>query len=263
MSLTRRFTIPADASAADTLAGQLGALATATEWQRAAIVSARVEVQDGPGRPTGEKAKGDRLSPEKFALLGIHGLRSKTTVRAYWRAWYHAVTEGLAQPVSLGDEVELPDAEWADYYHITPDCPPFYRPGRQAVPVSDTEVGSENGDQSVELEAGWVQEQTDDLGRGTCPPLASVLEDGDDEPINPTRHRPAQPVPQADPQGLRQLYFDRSLKATERDAGRALRNLRQSGLLDDRRGERVLELLGRIRKSLNDIEELVAARKVR
>jgi hypothetical protein len=61
----------------------------------------------------------------------------------------------------------------------------------------------------------------------------------------------------------RQLCFDRSLQATERKAERALRNLRQSDELDDSWGERVLERVGRIRKLMNDIEEIVAARKAR
>jgi hypothetical protein len=48
-------------------------------------------------------------------LRGIRGLQSQTAVRKYWRAWDYAIFDGMAQPVKLGDEVELPDAEWADY----------------------------------------------------------------------------------------------------------------------------------------------------
>jgi hypothetical protein len=119
------FKLPDTAREADSLADELGALATATEWQRAALIYSRVIVQEGQARPTGKKVKRDLLTPAEYALRGIHGLRSKTTVRGYWRAWDNAITEGLAQPVKLGDEVELPDAEWSDYYHITRDCPPW------------------------------------------------------------------------------------------------------------------------------------------
>jgi DNA N-6-adenine-methyltransferase (Dam) len=118
------FVIPRDARKADNLAGELGELASATEWKRAAIVYARVQVRDHQGRPA-EKVKSDLLTPAEYALLGIHGLRSKTTVRAYWRAWDKAVTEGLAEPVKLGDQVTVPSAEWADCYSIAPDCPPW------------------------------------------------------------------------------------------------------------------------------------------
>jgi hypothetical protein len=172
------FTIPSDAGEADALAGELGALATATEWKRAAIVSARVEVQEGPGRPTGENVRSDRLSCEKFALLGIHGLRSKTTVRAYWQAWDNAITEGLARPVSLGDEVELPDAEWADFYPITPNCPPSDRPTSHAMAVTDTEDVSECADETAAIKTCRQRGEGDDLGLGTCPPMASDVNEG-------------------------------------------------------------------------------------
>jgi hypothetical protein len=134
------FIIPGDAAKADTLASELGELATAIEWKRAAIVYARVRVQDSQGRLAGEKVKTDLLSPAGYALRGIHGLRSKTTIRAYWRAWDNAVTEGLAQPVSLGDTVQLPDAEWSDYYHPSDQTtPPYYVPsnGSESVPTND------------------------------------------------------------------------------------------------------------------------------
>ncbi len=46
-----RFTIPADPDQADALAGELGELATATEWRRAALVYSRVHVRDSQGGP--------------------------------------------------------------------------------------------------------------------------------------------------------------------------------------------------------------------
>jgi hypothetical protein len=172
------FTIPSDPDKADHLATELGELATATEWKRAALVYARVRVQDSAGRPSGEKVIGDLLSPAEYALRGIHGLRSKTTVRAYWRAWDNAITEGLAQPVSLGDEVELPDAEWADYYtpqnHTTP---PYHRPDGQSVEdVLADELGPVVGESFTVVRDSGVS-MRDRLGTGQCPPLASTLDD--------------------------------------------------------------------------------------
>jgi hypothetical protein len=80
---TSTFTIPVDPAAADAMAGELGELATATEWKRAAIVYARVRVQEGQGRPpAAEMVSSDLLTPAEYALRGIHGLRSKTTIRA-------------------------------------------------------------------------------------------------------------------------------------------------------------------------------------
>jgi WhiB family transcriptional regulator, redox-sensing transcriptional regulator len=112
------FTIPADPTDADHLAGELGELATACEWKRAAIVYARVQVSEHGGDRS--KLKSDlangKMTPAEYAVLGIHGLRSPQTVRRYWRAWQRAVDEGLAEPVKLGDTVELPTAEWGDFY---------------------------------------------------------------------------------------------------------------------------------------------------
>ena len=159
------FTIPRDPRQADALASDLGVLATATEWQRSAIVYARVHVgQHGGDR---SKTKSDladgKVTPAEYALLGIHGLRSQTTVRAYWRAWDNAVTEGVAQPVSLGDQVALPDAEWADYYHVTPDVPAW---ANTSLPPFESEPIQPSG-----------AERDDGLGVGDCPPRATPIPD--------------------------------------------------------------------------------------
>jgi hypothetical protein len=173
--MSTAFSIPSDPDKADHLATELGELATATEWKRAALVYARVRVQDSAGRPPGKKVTDDLLSPAEYALRGIHGLRSKTTVRAYWRAWDNAITEGLAEPVSLGDEVELPDAEWADYYtpqnHTTP---PYHRPDGQS--VEDVLADSVVGESFTVVRDSGVS-MRDRLGTGQCPPLASTLDD--------------------------------------------------------------------------------------
>jgi hypothetical protein len=115
------FTLPSTATEADGLASDLGVLATATEWKRAAIIHARVTVRDRRGRPDGQKLTNDLLTPDDYAALGVHGLRSATTVRRYWRAWQRAVDDGLTVPACLGGTVKLPTADWADYY--LPDIP--------------------------------------------------------------------------------------------------------------------------------------------
>jgi hypothetical protein len=181
--MTEQFDIPPDPSAADGLAGELGELATAAEWKRAAIVYARVRVQDCQGRPAGETVNPDRLSPEQYAQRGIHGLRSKTTVRAYWRAWDNAVAEGLAQPVSLGDTVELPEAEWSDYYPSSgqPTTPPYYKPlpslGQPFRPNRRSDFVDDSGDELYLLSDLDPDEAGEDLGLGACPPMVSSIDD--------------------------------------------------------------------------------------
>ncbi|MGZ4524859.1 MAG: hypothetical protein ACXVX7_00080 [Mycobacterium sp.] len=61
-ALASTFAIPGDPGDADAMLGELGELATATEWKRAAIVYARVWVQESPGRPRAENATSDLLT---------------------------------------------------------------------------------------------------------------------------------------------------------------------------------------------------------
>lgn len=122
-----RFTLPVTAAEADALAEKLGQIATATGWQRAALVYARVKVS-GHG---GDRSKinidlaDDRMTAEQYAMLGVHGLSSATTVRRYWRCWDHAVDDGLVEPVGLGDEAELPDAGFDEYF-TAPERGPWW-----------------------------------------------------------------------------------------------------------------------------------------
>jgi hypothetical protein len=113
-----RLDIPADHIEADSMLDRLGALATSIEWKRAATVYARVPVCASRGRPpASENGKSTLLlSPDQFATLGIHGLRAPRTIRNYWRAWDAAISDGIARPVSLGDEVDIPTEPWDDYY---------------------------------------------------------------------------------------------------------------------------------------------------
>ncbi len=61
------FVLPDTAAEADKLANELGELVTAHEWQRASLVFARVQVRDGPGRPSAEMANSDHfLTPREM-----------------------------------------------------------------------------------------------------------------------------------------------------------------------------------------------------
>jgi len=116
--MNNTFILPASGAEADRLAADLGTVAHATGWKLAALVYARVRVQEQHGRPRTETVNLDLLSPEQFAALEIRGLTSKNTVRAYWRAWHSAIVRGVAQPVRLGDTVTLPDRDFWDFYAL-------------------------------------------------------------------------------------------------------------------------------------------------
>jgi hypothetical protein len=102
-------------AAKDTL-GTIEGLVTAREWERAAIVWAFTE--EGTGGPRTAR-KVVQLSIREFAGLGIAGLRSQDTVRAYRAAWRRAMTEADAPDVKPGDRVQPPDLEW----RFPPDAP--------------------------------------------------------------------------------------------------------------------------------------------
>lgn len=93
----------------------IGALLTAKEWHRAALVYA---ITKRPGKGTYVADLGNdnsiisKISCEEFARLGITGLSHHMTVAVYHDAWQFAINAGEAKPVNLGDEVELPSMPW-------------------------------------------------------------------------------------------------------------------------------------------------------
>lgn len=91
------FTVPT----LDELQG-MARLLTATDWERAAIVAAFVEVGEHGGDRTSKRTSA--LAPKEFAALGIAGLRSDNTVRRYADAWR---STGLPRPTP-GEPVTLP-----------------------------------------------------------------------------------------------------------------------------------------------------------
>lgn len=100
-------TIPRTVDAAARTLTELGELATATEWHRAAIVAAYVQEREGQGQTLGRTAQGLE-SARDFAARKIHGLKSHHTVLIYLRAWMEQVGK---RPVP-GQEVKLPTEPW-------------------------------------------------------------------------------------------------------------------------------------------------------
>ncbi len=108
------FTIPADIENVyeylddlDRYRSNLDRLVTATEWERAAIVAAFVEFP-GQGSRSDLLTSEEVMSPERFAALGIAGLKSSNTVRRYVNAWQ---STGRPRP-NPGETVELPTTPW-------------------------------------------------------------------------------------------------------------------------------------------------------
>ncbi|MBA3405706.1 MAG: hypothetical protein H0U13_13670 [Gemmatimonadaceae bacterium] len=103
--------IPASLNQAKRRLIQLDGIATATGWDRAAIVYAFTRNEAGRGDKVA--SSGDfRLPSARFADLGIAGLRSHQTVREYRRAWSDIAMKDYNAPAARpGDSVEI-GAEW-------------------------------------------------------------------------------------------------------------------------------------------------------
>lgn len=254
-----KFVIPASPNEADDLSAELGEIATAAEWKRAALVYARVRVTANGGdrrseatRRKSESGQDDgKITADEYALRGIHGLRSGNTVRRYWHAWDNAITEGLAEPVSLGDEVELPDAEWADYYTpVNPATSPLLLEDEPpAEQIIDSDLSS--------FESGSY------LGQGNCPPMASDLDKGEQDSRG-ERLRDMFANSRADEEGSESLcnkfaarICDIHLEAIQRWAKSALERIdpieRTEGV-EAEQAEEMLERIESIRATLTSIE---------
>lgn len=84
----------------------LDSLATATGWERAAIVWAFTEPQQGVRTDLREDAR--KLTIEGFAALGVVGLRDHKQVGRYRGAWAYAVQHYGAEDVLPGQAITLP-----------------------------------------------------------------------------------------------------------------------------------------------------------
>jgi hypothetical protein len=90
----------------------IGALLTAKQWERAAIVYAFTE-PNGGGPRTGGISR--QLSIREFAELGITGLRDRSQIRLYRKAWEVAMQDG-APDAKPGDVVDLPSLPWKEAF---------------------------------------------------------------------------------------------------------------------------------------------------
>ncbi len=108
--------IPASLDEAKASLNGLGALLTAKQWERAAIVYAFTEPGNGQGRQQPLTEFRQRLSIAAFAELGITGLRNREQVSNNRKAWQSAIDDGQAVAVQPGDDVELPNLPWKDYF---------------------------------------------------------------------------------------------------------------------------------------------------
>lgn len=104
-----RIAVPASLDEAIANLNGLGALLTAKQWQRAALVYAFTE--PGTGGPRTVRKSG-QLSFREFADLGIAGLRDAETVIWSRQAWQDAIDDGQAVAVTPGDDVALPEREF-------------------------------------------------------------------------------------------------------------------------------------------------------
>jgi hypothetical protein len=107
-----KFNIPPTLDEAVIRCTELGNIVMAREFERAAIVWAYTE----PGKPGPRKVSSsnsprfEKISFAKFSELGIPGLTSATSVRAYWEVIEQLIFgERALEPYEIGDEIEFPE----------------------------------------------------------------------------------------------------------------------------------------------------------
>jgi hypothetical protein len=107
-----KFSIPPTLDEAVIRCTELGNIVMAREFERAAIVWAYTE----PGKPGPRKVSSsnsprfEKTSFAKFSELGIPGLTSATSVRAYWEVIEQLIFgERALEPYEIGDEIEFPE----------------------------------------------------------------------------------------------------------------------------------------------------------
>lgn len=109
--MTKKIKIPASVELASDRLVTLEGLATATGWERAAIVYAfTYDAKRGGG--ANRNAQNGALTVAAFAALKIKGLMGRNTVDSYREAWKHAIEQGAATAIVPGDTVVLPDLDW-------------------------------------------------------------------------------------------------------------------------------------------------------
>lgn len=110
--MSQRVVIPKTIEAATKELNGLGALLTAKNWARAAIVWAFVEPDRQGARHDLTSRESAKLTPTAFAKRGIVGLSVREDVDYYRKAWQTAIDDGQAKEVTPGQSVDLPDRAW-------------------------------------------------------------------------------------------------------------------------------------------------------
>lgn len=100
--------IPRTPGAVDKRLNELGQIATAVGWERAALVAARVRLTTRGAR-SDITSSSDVKSPKQFADLGIYGLKSQDTVKLHVQNWLDA---NNGEYPELGKSVDLPDGPY-------------------------------------------------------------------------------------------------------------------------------------------------------
>jgi hypothetical protein len=140
--------MPKDRQTAAHKLGELSAVASSREWERAALIALLVK-SAGRGRPKKTTNVRDNSTQQytitEFTKIGIYGFRSQDSVRASLKAWS---LSGLPVPV-FGTKTELPTVEY-------PEVSALYTVGHD----SATEI--ELSDEPDEAEYGETADDTGD-----------------------------------------------------------------------------------------------------
>jgi hypothetical protein len=155
----------------------------------------------------------------------------------------------------LGATVDLPDADWATYF--PPPTPPFFVPSSWTTPLPTSDADEADG-----AESWWDRSGRDDLGLGTCPPMASDIdkpeqsEEPERSPLGRTDNPIATPRPDSKSHDLNRRLARLCFDDMERDACFVYQHMHELGSGDRRLA---LESIPRIHQRLNDIERAIRA----
>ena len=106
-------TIPDTIDEAVTSLDGIGRLVQAREWKRAAIVWALTHYEGGSRGPRSMGQMSQTLTYSQLAEKGIVGLTNRKRVAWYHDQWQSVIDDGYADPVGLGDSIDIPDDwEW-------------------------------------------------------------------------------------------------------------------------------------------------------
>ena len=109
--MTKKIKIPTNIKQASDRLVALDGIATATGWERAAIVYAHTYDAPRGGGPN-RNAPNGALTIASFATLKIKGLSKRDTVAHYRNCWKHAIEQDLVGDIGPGDSTVLPDIDF-------------------------------------------------------------------------------------------------------------------------------------------------------